>query len=230
MLLVLPNRDVMAFGGLSPLSPLVVLTCPSYDAVASSLRFASPRSAHSTELNGSRLKVLKARDEVLREVYDDADKRLARISTENPDVYKALLSSLILQSLLALRDEEVVVRTREADAPAVESALKTVSEEYTDKTDGATINTVVDSKRFLSENWYVPVCPLGCVPSLSHVFVLAHEVVGMRGSVSIENVLFFFDAHRFATSMARRCTPVSRPPALFLTVAGFSLLVSSHWN
>lgn len=108
--------------------------------------------AHSTELNGSRLKVLKARDEVLREVYDDADKRLARISTENPDVYKALLSSLILQSLLALRDEEVVVRTREADAAAVESALKTVSEEYTDKTDGAAINTVVDSKRFLSEN------------------------------------------------------------------------------
>lgn len=113
----------------------------------------SPRSAHSTELNGSRLKVLKARDEVLREVYDDADKRLARISTENPDVYKALLSSLILQSLLALRDEEVVVRTREADAPAVEAALKTVSEEYTDKTDGAAINAVVDSKRFLSENW-----------------------------------------------------------------------------
>lgn len=111
------------------------------------------RSAHSTELNGSRLKVLKARDEVLREVYDDADKRLARISTENPDVYKALLSSLILQSLLALRDEEVVVRTREADAPAVESALKTVSEEYTDKNDGAPINAVVDSKRFLSENW-----------------------------------------------------------------------------
>lgn len=115
----------------------------------------APRSAHSTELNGSRLKVLKARDEVLREVYDDADKRLARISSENADVYQTLLSSLILQSLLALSDGEVVVRTREADAKTVESALKTVSEQYTDKTDGSSLDVVVDSKRFLSENWYV---------------------------------------------------------------------------
>lgn len=114
-----------------------------------------PRSAHSTELNGSRLKVLKARDEVLREVYDDADKRLARISTDNADVYKTLLSSLILQSLLALRDEDVVVRTREADASTVDSGLQAVSEEFTDKTDGAEVNAVVDTKRFLSDNWYV---------------------------------------------------------------------------
>lgn len=169
----------------------VVLPCSSYHAVASSVRFARARSAHSTELNGSRLKVLKARDEVLREVYDDADKRLARISSENPDVYKALLSSLILQSLLALRDEEVVVRTREADAAAVESALKTVSEEYTDKTDGAAINTVVDSKRFLSENWYVPVCLSGRVPPLSVLFGL-YGAMGVRGSscASTVDVLF----------------------------------------
>jgi len=88
-------------------------------------------------------------------VYDDADKRLARISSENADVYQTLLSSLILQSLLALSDGEVVVRTREADAKTVEAALKTVSEQYTDKTDGSSLDVVVDSKRFLSENWYV---------------------------------------------------------------------------
>lgn len=194
------------------------------------MRCLSLCSAHSTELNGSRLKVLKARDEVLREVYDDADKRLARISTENPDVYKALLSSLILQSLLALRDEEVVVRTREADAAAVESALKTVSEEYTDKTDGAAINTLVDSKRFLSENWYVPVRPSARVLPLSMLSWL-HGAVGVRGSglTSIMGVLFLFDSHRLATSMARRSTPASLPSAPFLTGTGFSLLMASHW-
>lgn len=232
MLAVLPNRDTRRHLVACPRGrpPLVVLPCPSYHTVTSSVRYACARSAHSTELNGSRLKVLKARDEVLREVYDDADKRLARISTENPDVYKALLSSLILQSLLALRDEEVVVRTREADAAAVESALKTVSEEYTDKTDGAAINTVVDSKRFLSENWYVPVCPSGRVLPLSMLSCLC-GAVGMRGYglTSIMGVLFLFDAHRFAMSMARRSSPASLPPALFLTGTGFSLLMACHW-
>jgi len=131
------------------------LTCPALSCRGDPPCRLAAYSAHSTELNGARLKVLKARDEVLREVYDDADKRLARISSENADVYQTLLSSLILQSLLALSDGEVVVRTREADAKTVEAALKTVSEQYTDKTDGSSLDVVVDSKRFLSENWYV---------------------------------------------------------------------------
>lgn len=192
-----------------------------------SARFSFLFSAHSTELNGSRLKVLKARDEVLREVYDDADKRLARISTENPDVYKALLSSLILQSLLALRDEEVVVRTREADASAVESALKTVSEEYTDKTDGAAINTVVDSKRFLSENWYVVVCPLGRVLPASGAAAMAWGGGGGEsGFTSCSCPLIFrSDVCRIAMSMAKRCTSASQLPALFLTVVVSSRVV-----
>jgi V-type H+-transporting ATPase subunit E len=108
-------------------------------------------SAQSTESNAARLEVLKARDGVLREVYEEADAALATLAKENPDGYTALLSSMILQGLIKLRDEEVMVRCREVDLETVRDVLPSVSADYSSKT-GKHLTVTVDAKTFLTEN------------------------------------------------------------------------------
>jgi V-type H+-transporting ATPase subunit E len=108
-------------------------------------------SAQSTESNAARLEVLKARDGVLREVYDEADAALATLATGKPEEYSSLLSSMVLQGLIKLSDEEVIVRCRKADLDIVREALPAVAEEYISKT-GNPLTVNVDSKIFLAAN------------------------------------------------------------------------------
>mmetsp|Transcript_48770 Transcript_48770/g.119431 ORF Transcript_48770/g.119431 Transcript_48770/m.119431 type:complete len:221 (-) Transcript_48770:152-814(-) len=107
--------------------------------------------ARSKELNTSRLTLLKARDEILREIYDETDKRIASIAAQTPKQYNQLLRDIVLQGLLALSDDEVVVRCRQADIGVVETVLPQVASDYSAKT-GKAVAVTVDTKTFLSDN------------------------------------------------------------------------------
>lgn len=109
-----------------------------------------PHSAQSTETNAARLQILKARDNVLRESYEDTEKQLKELSKDKAK-YAKLISGLILQGLLCLKDSEVVVRCRSADLGIVKEALGKVSEEYVAKTQ-APVTVTVDEATFLADS------------------------------------------------------------------------------
>jgi len=103
--------------------------------------------AASNELNQSRLKILKARDDSVQGVIGEAHAKLRNLS-QNPEQYKKLLKDLIVQGLLKLSEAEVQVRTRKSDQGLVRDILNDALREYQTKS-GRTCKLTLDSQYFL---------------------------------------------------------------------------------
>lgn len=101
----------------------------------------------SNMLNQARLRALKVREDHVRNVLEEARRRLGEV-TRNPSKYAEILSSLIVQGLLQLLETNVLVRVREADQKIVESILDSVAAKYKDTT-GKEVIMKVDTESFL---------------------------------------------------------------------------------
>lgn len=107
--------------------------------------------AKSTEQNIARLEVLKARDAILQETYDQAAKNLASLPNDDSDAYRSILHNLIHQGLVVLSDTNVIVRCRRADVELVDSILPSVTEQYVAATNSpVTVN--LDRDTFLADS------------------------------------------------------------------------------
>jgi len=102
----------------------------------------------SNMLNAARLKVLKAREDHVATVLEEAKRRLADIIKDSGK-YKRLLHALITQGLLQLLEANVLIRCRQADLPLVEEIMPAVKTQYTEKT-GKEINLKLDQETFLN--------------------------------------------------------------------------------
>ncbi|KAG8273309.1 V-type proton ATPase subunit E [Homalodisca vitripennis] len=124
----------------------------------------------SNMLNQARLKVLKVREDHVRNVLDEARKRLSEFS-KNTAKYSDVLKSLTVQGLLQLLEPNVMLRVREADVGLTENILPSVSEEYNNisKMD---VNLKVDQEGFL---------PVECCGGV--------ELFAQRGRIKISNTL-----------------------------------------
>lgn len=98
-------------------------------------------------LNQARLKVLKARDDMIMELMKEAQQRLADIA-KDPDNYSVLLQGLLLQGFYQLLESKVTVRCRQQDVDMVQAAVNKVIPIYKES---VKINLVVriDPQRFL---------------------------------------------------------------------------------
>ena len=125
-------------------------------------------SAFSNAINQSRLRVLRAREELLVKIVADASKQLAGL-TKTGDDYKKLLRDLVLQvrgfslahiaqsltltrlaqGLLKLQEEKVSLRCREADKSLVDAVIPDAVAQYKAKT-GNNATITVES------NWLPP--------------------------------------------------------------------------
>lgn len=103
----------------------------------------------SNMLNQARLKVLKAREDHIRVVLDDARKQLQN-KTKDSGRYEEVLRKLILQTVYQLLESEVIVRCRKQDSSLVESSLDSISQEYL-KTVKKPIKIVIDKDNYLSQ-------------------------------------------------------------------------------
>ncbi|XP_050435961.1 V-type proton ATPase subunit E [Adelges cooleyi] len=83
----------------------------------------------SNMLNQARLKTLKVREDHVREVLDDARKRLVEV-TNDSQLYRDVLKKLILQAILQLLEKNVTLRIREADVNVIEDLLDEVAANY----------------------------------------------------------------------------------------------------
>mmetsp|Transcript_17617 Transcript_17617/g.30340 ORF Transcript_17617/g.30340 Transcript_17617/m.30340 type:complete len:239 (+) Transcript_17617:123-839(+) len=91
------------------------------------------RIAYSMEVNSSRLKVLKARDECLHEIVGDLKLQLAAIG-QPTEQYKALVKNLILQGLIALMEKQVTIQVREADKYFMNEIINQAASDFKKKT------------------------------------------------------------------------------------------------
>ncbi|XP_015908426.1 V-type proton ATPase subunit E [Parasteatoda tepidariorum] len=83
----------------------------------------------SNMLNQARLKVLKAREDHIRTVLEEAKKQLHGL-TRDQSRYQEVMKNLVLQAVFQLLEKEVSVKCRKQDIPVVESSLKSISDAY----------------------------------------------------------------------------------------------------
>ncbi|XP_077424163.1 V-type proton ATPase subunit E 1-like isoform X2 [Vanacampus margaritifer] len=76
----------------------------------------------SNLMNQARLKVLKARDDMIMDMLIEARQRLAEIA-QDPARYSTLLEGLVLQGFYQLLEEKVVIRCRQQDMELVQAAV-----------------------------------------------------------------------------------------------------------
>jgi len=78
---------------------------------------------HSNLQNASRIAILKAREDLIQKLKEDANSKLAEL-TKNPEKYLELLSRLIAQAFFRLIEKDVFIKCREADIALVEKAIE----------------------------------------------------------------------------------------------------------
>ncbi|KAK4170376.1 putative vacuolar atp synthase [Cladorrhinum sp. PSN259] len=105
----------------------------------------SQQTTRSTVANKTRLRVLGARQELLDDIFHQAEKRLGE-AAQDKDRYEGVLKGLILEGFYALNEPELKIRARKADYEIVEKAIKAAEAEYKEKTGKETSATIDDEE------------------------------------------------------------------------------------
>ncbi|CAK1593931.1 unnamed protein product [Parnassius mnemosyne] len=124
----------------------------------------------SNMLNQARLKVLKVREDHVRNVLDEARKRLAEVP-KNTQLYNELLVTLIVQALFQLMEPAVTLRIRQVDKDLVESVIGQAQNDYKNKIK-KDVQLKIDSENFL------PADTCGGI-----------ELIAFKGRIKISNTL-----------------------------------------
>lgn len=115
----------------------------------------SQQITRSTVANKTRLKVLAARQELLDDIFEQAEGRLAELSgAKDKKKYGETLKNLVLEGFYALNEPELVVRARKADYDLVRTAIEQASTEYKDAL-GKEISATLDEEHPVAEGRYV---------------------------------------------------------------------------
>jgi V-type H+-transporting ATPase subunit E len=93
----------------------------------------SQQITRSTVANKTRLKVLSARQELLDNIFEQAQKKLGE-ATKDKAKYEEILKNLILEGFYALNESNVQIRARKADYDLVKKAIEKATKEYKEKT------------------------------------------------------------------------------------------------
>jgi len=83
----------------------------------------------SNKLNQARLRKLKAREDIVMAMKDEAKERLVQLSRPGQE-YRALLKILIVQGLLKLTEPKVTLKVRQEDKSEVQAVLAECAREY----------------------------------------------------------------------------------------------------
>jgi len=124
----------------------------------------------SNMLNQARLKVLKARDDHVAAVSEEAKSRLS-IVTKDRAGYSKILQALLTQGACQLLEQQVVVRCKQADQSLVEAAIPPAVADYKAKV-GKEVQMKLDT-----DNW-LPQDRTGGI-----------ELLSMKGKIKVDNTL-----------------------------------------
>jgi len=162
--------------------------------------------AFSNALNQSRLKELKAREDAVARLLQEAQSRLAEIGKPT-ESYKNLLGLLILQGLLKLLESKVLIRCRESDLNFVKEVLEPASISYKKKT-GRDVEVSIDST-FLPpapkpDGTSIEFCSGGIVLVGGEGRILCHNTLDSRLALAYEQKLPEIRKTLFGKSATRK--------------------------
>ncbi|CAF0745832.1 unnamed protein product [Didymodactylos carnosus] len=106
---------------------------------------------HSNLLNQSRLSVLKARDDYIQTLKEEARKQLALLA-QDKQKYSTILANLIAQGLFILMESDVQVKCRKQDFELVQSLIPDAVRRYKQEFNNREIKCVIDDKNFLNHD------------------------------------------------------------------------------
>ncbi|XP_069484761.1 V-type proton ATPase subunit E 1 [Ambystoma mexicanum] len=102
----------------------------------------------SNLMNQARLKVLKARDDLINDLLTEAKQRLSKVAKDGTR-YQVLLDGLVMQGLYQLLETKVVIRCRKQDLSLVKAAVQKCIPAYKSSTK-KDIEVILDQDNFLS--------------------------------------------------------------------------------
>lgn len=101
----------------------------------------------STIGNKTRLKVLSEKENVLEEIFQEAEKSLVELASKKED-YKPVLEGLIEEGLYAIFEDQVTLRVREADVSLAKEVSEVAAKKFLEKAKFS-VSISVDEKNFL---------------------------------------------------------------------------------
>ncbi|XP_072915506.1 V-type proton ATPase subunit E 1 [Hemitrygon akajei] len=104
----------------------------------------------SNLLNQARLKVLKARDDLISGLLNEARQRLSRVAKDSTK-YRSLLDGLLLQGFYQLLEPVVIIRCRKQDVELVKASISRNVPIYK-KSVNKDIEIHIDQENFLPED------------------------------------------------------------------------------
>ncbi|OAQ86268.1 vacuolar ATP synthase subunit E [Purpureocillium lilacinum] len=113
----------------------------------------SQQITRSTVANKTRLKVLGARQELLDNIFEAAEKQLAD-GAKDKAKYQKILKGLILEGFYAMNEPKLQLRARKKDYDAVKKASEQAAQEYKKET-GKDVEGVIHEEHPLPEGSYV---------------------------------------------------------------------------
>jgi len=145
---------------------------------------------YSNQLNQCRIAVLKARDQSIQSILLDAQSRLVALSS-NPQHYKTLLTQLIVQALMKLREDRVTVVCRAEDDDIVTAAIPDAVRDYQQRT-GVTATLIVEKRHRLAPGpgkAKGASCAGGIVLAAKEGKILCNNTLEQRLSLASEGLL-----------------------------------------
>ena len=109
---------------------------------------------HSNLANGSRLSILKARDDYVQALKDEARKQLILLTGDRTR-YQTILSHLLSQGLFLLMEKQVTIRCRKNDVDLVQQLIPQAMDKYKHDLKQKDIQVLLDDKNFLPEDSFV---------------------------------------------------------------------------
>jgi len=110
----------------------------------------SQQITRSTVANKTRLKVLGARQELLDDIFEEAQKRLAD-GAKDKGKYKSVLKSLALEGFYAMSESSLQIRARKSDYGVVKEAIDAAAKEYQQKV-GKEVKASIDESNPLPDS------------------------------------------------------------------------------
>ncbi|XP_037668325.1 V-type proton ATPase subunit E 1-like isoform X1 [Choloepus didactylus] len=104
----------------------------------------------SNLMNQARLKVLRARDDLITDLLNEAKQRLSKVGKDTTR-YQVLLDGLVLQGLYQLLEPEMIIHCRKQDFPLVKAVVQKVIPMYKIATK-KDVDFQIDQEAYLPED------------------------------------------------------------------------------
>jgi V-type H+-transporting ATPase subunit E len=103
----------------------------------------SQQITRSTVANKTRLKVLGARQQLLDDIFESAQKKLPE-GTKDKNKYQKVLKGLLLEGFYALAEQNLKIRARKKDFDVVKKAIEEATQEYKKQVGSETSASIIE--------------------------------------------------------------------------------------